>query len=211
MKDLPMFTTENGVVSLTLQEIPYCKVAYITVHSTTDLKALLAECADFCKAVGAERVYACGCDLIDYPLYTEVWEMSAVRSKLPQTDARLCPVNADSLQTFLEIYRKKMKDVPTAAYLTTEKGRQLVQKGNCYFVHKNDALIGIGVAGEGKIQSVASLVPGGGKDVVLALCDRLSSQRISLEVASENRKAVSLYESLGFSKEKVRNTWYKIL
>ena len=104
-----------------------------------------------------------------------------------------------------------MKDVPVAAYLTTENGRQLVQKGNCYFVHRNDALIGIGVAGEGKIQSVASLVPGGGKNAVLALCDRLSSQRISLEVASENRKAVSLYESLGFSKEKVRNTWYKIL
>ena len=211
MKDLPMFTTENGVASLTLQSIPYNAVAYITLQSAVDTELLLKECADFCKAVGAEHIYVCGSDLDDYPIYTEVWEMTAAKCELPQPDAWIQPVTADTLPKFLEIYRQKMRGVPTAAYLTQERARKHLETGNCYFISKDDILLGIGIAGGTKIDAIASLVPGGGREVLLALCNQLPAHRISLEVASQNHKAVALYESLGFSKEKVLNVWHKIL
>ena len=60
MRDFPVFTTENGVGSLVLKEIPYRKVAYITIQDSLFPEAFLSECVDFCRAVGAERIYACG-------------------------------------------------------------------------------------------------------------------------------------------------------
>ena len=56
MKDLPMFTTQNGVASLTLREIPYQQTAYIKLQATQQPKELLEECVGFCRAVGAEKV-----------------------------------------------------------------------------------------------------------------------------------------------------------
>ena len=49
MRDLPMFTTENGVGSLVLKEIPYNGTAYITIHSSSFPTDFLKECADFCR------------------------------------------------------------------------------------------------------------------------------------------------------------------
>ena len=51
MRDLPMFTTEFGVASLILKEIPYREEAYILVQSTQEPEKLLRECIDFCRAV----------------------------------------------------------------------------------------------------------------------------------------------------------------
>ena len=44
MKDFPMFTTENGVASLVLREIPTRGDAYITVLSSEEPEKLLEEC-----------------------------------------------------------------------------------------------------------------------------------------------------------------------
>ena len=35
MRDFPMFTTENGVGSLVLREIPYRGVAYVTIRDAS--------------------------------------------------------------------------------------------------------------------------------------------------------------------------------
>jgi hypothetical protein len=78
MRDMPMFTTEFGVASLVLEEVPYRQEAYIRVLDVQpgQLKALIEECASFCRAVGAERVYATGHEgLESYSLFTAVYEM----------------------------------------------------------------------------------------------------------------------------------------
>jgi histidinol-phosphate/aromatic aminotransferase/cobyric acid decarboxylase-like protein len=68
MKDLPMFTTQNGVASLTLREIPYQQTAYIKLQATRQPKELLEECVGFCRAVGAEKIYASGHEILEnYP------------------------------------------------------------------------------------------------------------------------------------------------
>ena len=55
MKDFPVFTTENGVASLILKEVPYRGEAYIHLRDSQDPKALLEECVSFCAACGAEK------------------------------------------------------------------------------------------------------------------------------------------------------------
>ena len=60
MRDIPVFDTENGVGSLALREIPYRAEAYITVGAVSDGEAFLKEAAEFCTAVGAEKIYATG-------------------------------------------------------------------------------------------------------------------------------------------------------
>jgi ribosomal protein S18 acetylase RimI-like enzyme len=49
-----------------------------------------------------------------------------------------------------------------------------------------------------------------GKDVFAALTHALMNDRIVLEVASTNRRAISLYESLGFIQTAELSRWYKI-
>ena len=53
MKDMPVFTTENGAASLILREIPYQQTAYVVLRDTLDPLALAGECADFCRVCGA--------------------------------------------------------------------------------------------------------------------------------------------------------------
>ena len=69
-----MFTTSSGVASLILQEIPYRPEAYVRIRSCSDLGGLLDECVSFCKAVGAERIYATGHEgLLTMPKPLTVW------------------------------------------------------------------------------------------------------------------------------------------
>ena len=71
-----MFTTEYGVASLILKEVPYRQEAYIIIQSTEQPGELLKECVSFCRMAGAEKIYAKGHELLEqYPLHTAVYEM----------------------------------------------------------------------------------------------------------------------------------------
>ena len=90
MRDIPVFTTNYGVASLTLREIPYKKIAYIRLQATQEPKELLHECVSFCRACGAERVYATGHEFLSaYPLHTEIWEMTCGADRMPETARQL--------------------------------------------------------------------------------------------------------------------------
>ena len=76
MRDIPMFTTEYGVASLVLREIPYRQEAYISIQSSLQPEQLLEECISFCRACGAERIYAKNHDcLTQYPVHTSIIKM----------------------------------------------------------------------------------------------------------------------------------------
>jgi len=209
MKDLPMFTTEKGVASIVLQEIPYSQTAYVIVRDTDRPREFAAECGDFCRAAGAERVYVKGYPgLEDLPYYTAIWKMEAALSAIPELGAVCVPVTEETLAHWCEIYNRKMASVPNTAHMGKHK-KELILSGGC-FVYKNEALLGIGMVSDGQIDAVASLVPGGGEKIVSALCHKLGKEKISLQVALENEKAVWLYEKLGFGKQCELGKWYKI-
>ena len=211
MKDMPVFTTENGAASLILREIPYQQTAYVVLRDTLDPLALAGECADFCRVCGAERVYASGHDaLTKFPFHTAMWEMACLRECLPDTDAALWPVQRHTLDAWREIYNRKVRSVPNGAWMNDGEAEQMLRKGDGYFVHRGETLLGIGRASADRIDWVASLLPGAGQQVVLALAHAATEERITLTVASANKKAVALYEGLGFLKTAELSKWYRM-
>ena len=211
MRDIPMFTTEFGVASLVLKEIPYQSSAYITLHHSLEPEKLLQESVQFCRMCGAERIYATGSDTLEkYPLYTALWELRRSREGMPETDAALWPVQEQTLDQWRELYNKKVVSVPNGAWMTQSDGKQMLDKGDGYFIHRDGQLLGIGRASGDRIDWVAAVRPGAGREVVCALSHALAGDVITLTVASENRKALELYENLGFIKSKELSRWYII-
>lgn len=212
MKDFPMFTTEYGVASLILKEVPYQGTAYIIIRDTREPEKLLEECVSFCRICGAEHIYATGHDILERrPFYTAMWEMRCSLDGIPDTDAALWPVQAETLDHWRALYNKKVRSVPNGAWMTEADGREMLKKGDGYFIHRGEALLGIGRASGEMIDWVASLKPGAGRNVVCALAHAVTADAAVLTVASVNEKAVRLYESIGFIKVKEISRWYRVL
>ena len=212
MRDIPVFTTENGVASLILEQIPYLQAAYIRVQSSLEPRLLVEECAQFCRACGAERIFAAGADLPEiWPVHTVLWQMRCPKDALEDTEAALFPVQEHTLEAWREIYNRKVVRVPNGAWMTEKLGKQMLEKGDGYFVHRDQQLLGIGrVSGE-TIDWVASVKPGAGAEVVKALAHAATEPVLQLTVASTNEKAIHLYENLGFLKSRELSKWYQIL
>lgn len=211
MRDIPVFTTAAGVASLILKEIPYKKEAYIKIQDSCEPEQLIKECCDFCSAVGAEHIYASGHAALEkYTLHTALLRMSRPRADLPRTDAILIPVEEGTLEEWRTIYNAHMSNVPNSATMTMHEAEQMLIKGAGYFVYRSGALIGIGNAAVDTVDAVVALIPGVGQDVFLALCRILTSEQIRLEVASENKQAIRMYQRLGFVQTEEVSRWYKI-
>lgn len=210
MKDFPMFTTENGVSSLILKEIPYRKEAYITLRDSRAPEALLQECADFCRACGAEKVYATGHPAVErYPLHTAMLEMRGIPNVQEELVESLFPVTEATVGKWREIYNAAFSHVCNAS---TQESRDeaAILRGNTYFVHRQGELLGIGWLGEDTIEAIAAVNPGMGKRVLHSLCSVCPGVPLRLEVASENRRAIALYEKTGFIKTRELSRWYCI-
>lgn len=211
MRDIPMFTTHAGVASLVLKEIPYTQTAYVHLRSFIDPNMLLDECKTFCRAVGAEMIYATGEGIPDcYPVHTQILEMQALKSDLPETTAKLFPVQKETLECWRQHYNERMKHVPNAAWMDKYDAQEMLRNGSGYFVHEDGIAIGIGMVRDDVLMALASLKKGRGRDVVLALSDLVVGDTVRLEVASVNQAAISLYEHLGFIVTAKKSAWYKI-
>ena len=212
MRDIPMFTSEFGVASLFLKEIPYRGRAHIKIQSSLDPEKLLEECIGFCRACGAEWIDAAGHEYLEkYPLITALWAMQCPRASIPDTDACLFPMTEATMQQWLDLCNERMADVPNAAYMDSKDGRQLLQKGSAYFVHRDGKLLGIGVASGDFIDTVIAVERGAGETVVRALASVLTEDTVRLWVASANEKAIRLYERMGFVKVKELSRWHRVL
>lgn len=210
MQNIPIFTTENGAASLILKEIPYTKVAYIKVLASESPQELVEECICFCKTAGAEHIYASGHDYLKcYHFHTDIIQMERSGADLPATDAELIPVSEQTLNQWLDIYNQRMVSVDNAAYMTNRDGRDMLTQGGGYYIYQKE-LLGIGWVSGDRILAIASVKPGAGADIILALSGALGGDRIVLDVASTNVRAVKLYERLGFVRSARISSWYKI-
>lgn len=208
MRDIPVFTTENGVATLFLKNVPVTKTAYIKVQDTSHTEAFVRECSDFCRAVGAETVY---CNFnVQCSECVRIISMARPKAGIPETSAQLVPVQEETMALWRNIYNRKMKGIPNASQIMQHESKKYLESGNCYFVERDGVLIGIGMINENRIEALASVSRGAGRDVLLALCNGLQTDVIELSVAEENEKAVMLYESAGFVVKSVLQTWYKI-
>lgn len=210
MKDIPAFSTENGVASLSLQQIPYTGSAHITIHSTQCFDAFLQECVGFCRAVGAQQILACGHEgLREFPVFTQIIRMQSPVLEGNNEDC-LFPVTEETVDRWIEIYNAGMKDVSNALILSKGMGASLLQKGYAYFVHSNGELLGIGIVEGNMIDAIVSYKKGMGERVMKALCSAICDETVVVEVAHNNRYAMSFYHRLGFTATNIVKTWYEV-
>lgn len=210
MKDIPVFATEYGVAALSLQQIPYTGTAYITIQSTQMFGEFLSECVGFCRAVGAERIVACGDDRLDtFPVYTRLLKM---QMPMPEgiSEAFLFPVTNETLDPWMRIYNSGMRNVPDALILSRQMAAEFLNAGTAYFVHKDQELLGVGVADGDTVRGIVSCQKGAGEEVMLALCSALNGDAVRVEVADNNIPAMKLYSRMGFVVSAHLKTWYDV-
>ncbi|MBQ8834027.1 MAG: hypothetical protein IJ001_03785 [Oscillospiraceae bacterium] len=214
MRDFPIFTTEYGVSSLVLKEIPYKKEAYIRIRDVQEgfFREHLKECVGFCRMAGAETIYATGNgELEQYPLYTAVVEMRGDAWVDREKLCSLFPVTEQTVGRWREIYNERMARVDNAGTLESRDEKTILESGGAYFVHENGKLLGIGWVEDTKLLAVAAAEKGAGERVMHSLMSLVEGETMILEVASTNERAIRLYESLGFLKSREISRWYRVL
>ena len=213
MKDFPFFTTEYGVASLVLKEIPYREEAYIALRDVQpgQEKELLEECVSFCRMAGAEKIYAAGHDFLEaYPLHTAIYEMRGQTCVDGEKLESLFPVTDSTVTEWRRIYNEKMRPVDCAATQTAFDEKQILSSGGAYFVHHDGELLGIGWLNGNELLAVCGVSPGAGERVMHTLMSLIHGEQMTLEVASTNQRAIRLYEKLGFIKVREKQRWYRV-
>ncbi len=213
MRDFPLFTTEYGIASLILKEIPYRCTAYIHIREAQEgfFQEHLEECVSFCRMAGAERVYAAGHEALEaYPLYTAVVEMRGSVRADPEKVRNLFPVTEETVSQWREHYNRAMAGVDNAGTLESRDENRILECGGAYFVHEAGELLGIGWLDGNKLLAVAAVRKGAGEQVMHTLMSLVDEESMVLEVASTNAKAIRLYEKLGFLKTAEISRWYTV-
>ena len=213
MRDFPIFTTEYGVSSLILKEIPYRNQAYIRIRDVQEdfFEEHLSECVSFCRMCGAERIFAEGSGkLAGYPLYTSVYRMQGTAAPEGERIAGLFPVTEATVSRWRQIYNEAMRSVDNAGTLESREEKRIVDSGSAYFVHREGALQGIFWLEENKLLAVAAARKGAGETVMHTMMSLREGESMELEVASTNHRAIRLYERLGFLRTAEISRWYDV-
>ena len=213
MQDFPFFSTEYGVSSLSLKEIPYRQEAYIRIRQVQEdgFREHLDECVRFCIMAGAERIYAADHEgLEQFPLHASVLEMRGQALVDREKLACLFPVTERTVSRWRGIYNARMEGVDTAGTLEAREEGRILESGGAYFVHRDGELLGIGWLYDCMLLAVAAVQQGAGETVMHTLMSLVEGASMTLEVASTNVRAIRLYEKLGFVKTAERTKWYRV-
>lgn len=211
MRDFPVFTTEFGVASLVLREIPYRNEAYIVMQSTEQPEELLKECVSFCRACGAEKIYARGHEITErFPLHSIIYEMRGQTKVDEDLVENLWPVTEETIDKWRQMLNERMRAVDNAGTLVKAGEQEILQSGGAYFVHKGGELLGAGWIMDDELMLVASYQPGAGERVMHTLMSLVPDRQLTLQVVSTNIPAIRLYERLGFLITAELRRWYRV-
>ena len=211
MRDFPVFTTDFGVATLVLKEVPYKEVAYIIIQSALQPEQLLQECVSFCRAVGAEKIYARGDEIVEqYPLHTIIYEM---RGNLPVKEElveNLWPVTEETVGKWRELVNERMREIDNSVTLEKKDEQEILSKGGAYFVHRAGDVLGVGWMEADEVLLIAATRKGMGERVLHSLLSTGHSEQIRLDVVSTNERAIRFYERLGLIKTGEKHRWYRV-
>ncbi len=213
MRDIPMFPTEYGIASLMLKEVPYKAEAYIRIRDVQPgaERKLLEESAAFCRAAGAERIYAADVEESGYPLYAAILKMSGTSIVEKDKVENLFPVTEKTAKDWRGIWNERSRHVDCAATLDSSDEKDILGSNGAYFIHHQGELLGIGWVKDRELLAVAAVKAGAGERVMHTLLSLMEGESIALEVASTNLRAIRFYEKLGFVPVAEGTKWYRVL
>ena len=211
MRDFPVFTTDFGVATLVLKEVPYKEVAYIIIQSALQPEELLKECVSFCRAVGAEKIYARGHETVEqYPLHTVIYEMRGEISVREELVENIWPVTEETVGKWRELVNQRMREIDNSATLEQKDEQEILSKGGAYFVHRAGEVLGIGWIVEDEVLLLAATQKGMGERVLHTLLSATRLEQLRLDVVSTNERAIRFYERLGLIKTGEKHRWYRV-
>jgi len=217
MRNIPVFTAENGLASLILREIPYSGRAYVLIRAIWHdcAAALLQECAQFCRAVGATEIFASDgeAELPAAHAY-DMLQLVCLPGDLPQLvqPVELVPVCEENGDRYLEIYNRCFQLLPGAAAYRQEDVLRLQTEGRGFLARTEGGYGGVIELGDRTLEGIAVLPEhrGLGYPMALTALQRFRGQQIRLKVADNNHNARALYERLGFREEKRISRWWLV-
>lgn len=205
------------MASLVLREIPYSGAAYVLVRSVWNgqTAALLEECASFCRAAGAQRVYASDGrnDLPGEHAYDMVM-LTMQRENLPEltNPAILEPISVQNGAEYLAVYNACFRDLPGAASYGKKDLGRLIEHGSGFLTRKNGVCVGVVELEKDELAGICVLpeFKGLGYDLALTALHRLEHSVVRLKTASTNERALRLYRRLGFGNGTCISRWWLI-
>ncbi len=211
MRDFPMFTTEYGVASLILREVPYRQEAYIIIQSTENPEELLKESISFCRAVGAEKIYSRGHEILEsYPVHCDILEMRGSIDVDEEKIGNLWPVTEETIESWRQFLNERLRHIDNAGTLEKAGEKEILELGGAYFVHDAGKLLGAGWLVEGELKVIAA-EPGNGEKVFHTLLSVDQPEQLELQVASTNLRAIRFYEKMGMIQTAQLRRWYRVL
>lgn len=215
MKDIPVFTGTHGVATLVLKQVPWSGCAYVLVRSVwTDAAAFLQECLGFCRACGAERVYA-SWELEELPgehAY-DMLQMQMEKAALPQMDAvAVESVTRENADDFLTLFNHLFCPVPNAVAYTDKDLSRLAAEQTGFLVYQGGEPVALAEISKQALEAiaVAPRAKGLGYPLAVTVMEMVPSKTITLKVASTNEPALRLYARLGMKQTAVLSRWWKL-
>lgn len=214
MKDIPVFTAANGIATLVLKEIPRCGRAYVLVRAVwTQAEALLEECRGFCRACGAEEIYASwDTETLPCTHAYDLLEMTRPKAGLPPPDASVTveELRPDNGGAYLEIYNRCFHNQPGAASYGNRDLERLYGEELAYLGAVDGQYAAVAEISKDSLEGIAVLpeAHGMGYPFALSVLSRIPSPILHLKVANTNERAIRLYTRLGFETRAVVRRWY---
>jgi len=217
MKDIPVFTSEFGIATLILREIPTKRCAYVLIRSfrPDSLTPLLAECRQFCLAAGAEQVSVSGEAPLDNLAHLhDLVEMRCRRCDLPPLaePVALERVTAENAETYLSVYNRLFEAIPNAETYTRRELGPLIESGRAAVAVVDGRPAGIGEWQGSELRAVGVLPEyrGLGERLTLSILAGMEGDAFTLRVSSVNERALRLYRRLGFRQTRILSRWYAL-
>ena len=217
MKNIPVFTATNGTASLIFQEIAVSGKAYVLIRAVwTTAAALLEECVQFCRAVGAETIYASwGVEELPGEHAYDLIAMSCPKAALPQPRQPLTPepLTPDNGEDYLAVYNRCFRAVSGAATYGQKDLKRLYDQDTAWLVYRDGVCAAVAEISEEGLEGIAVLpeYAGLGFDLAATVLQMVPRTTVSLKVASDNPRARRLYDRLGFRETGLVSRWWKIL
>lgn len=217
MKNIPMFTSSYGVATLILREIGWSGCAYVLVRSVwNDQTAeLLEECRGFCRAVGAERIYAAWeTHALPAQHAYDMIAMTCPKAALPEPrkPVELEQVTPETAADYLKIYNQCFHQVPGAASYDKKSLEPLYGEYLAWLARADGQYAAVAEISKEGLEGIAVLPEyrGLGYDLAAAVLRMVPNTSVKLKVASTNVRARRLYERLGFTEAGIVTRWYRL-